>query len=55
MFRHAMATLGWIRPVFGSDATTDEGMASAVHEALAAADRLGATPLAAELRRYSSR
>ena len=43
MFRHAMATLGWIRSVFGSDATTDEGMASAVHEALAAADRLGAT------------
>ncbi len=48
-FAHALATLGWLRSTRGGD-----GLESAVRAAHVTADRLGAAPLAAELRRFSA-
>ncbi|HEY5650801.1 MAG TPA: AAA family ATPase [Acidimicrobiia bacterium] len=50
-FPTAVATLGWLR----SAEALDEDLRHATESALATADRLGATPLATELVRYSQR
>jgi hypothetical protein len=50
-FEHAIATLGWLR----SSADLDQPQREAGEAALATADRLGAKPLANELRHHLHR